>query len=255
MRFGPVLPRQASTTALKLFSIVVLAVTSMTGSASAAVVPFTETFNADASAWLTGASTAPTYNTSGGIDGSGYISYTSTFTSGATGMGGTPPQAILFRGNNAANASGDAFVGNWFTAGVDTFSVAVRHNYTSTLSLYARLDAGAGAAASLAPNVYSITPDTWTTITFPITNSNPPFVSFGGGNFNSVFSNIQNVQLGLYLPASTTFTDLRFDIDNVSLSAVPEPGSLTLISLAMGALVVYCWRRKPLGKLSNQLGG
>lgn len=207
-----------------------------------AVSTFTETFDTNTSNWLNAVSAAPTYNATGGVANSGYISYLSPdFTSGGTGPFGAPPLTILFRGNNAANASGDAFVGNWIADGVQTLSVAVRHNYGSTLSLYARLDAGAGAAASLTPT-FVIPSNTWTTITIPITNSNPPFLSYGAGNFNSVFSNVQNVQLGLYVPANTFMDDLRFDIDDVTVSTVPEPTSLSLIGLGLGLLAL---RRRP----------
>ncbi|MBN9428656.1 MAG: PEP-CTERM sorting domain-containing protein [Burkholderiales bacterium] len=226
------LPRLAFASALALATVPASAVTS-----------FTETFESGASGWLTGTSAAPTYNASGGIDDSGYISFTSTFASGASGPFGAPPLQILFRGNDAANASGDAFVGNWLTDGNQTFSVAVRHNYAETLNLYARFDAGAGRAASLAYDAqYAIDPDTWTTISFPLIDGNPPFLSYGAGNFNSVFSNIQNLQLGLYLPASTTFADLRFDIDNVAVSPVPEPALYSMF--VVGGLVTMVAARR-----------
>lgn len=209
----------------------------MTGSAFA-VTSFTETFDTNASNWLNGASAAPTYFSSGGVDDSGYISYApATFTSGASGPFGAPPLQILFRGNDSANASGDAFVGNWLADGIVLLSITVRHNYTSSLNLYARFDAGSGAAASLAyDSEFAIAPNTWTTITIPITESNPPFLSYGAGTFNGVFSSIQNLQFGLYLPASTEFTNLRMDIDNVSI--VPEPTSAVLVVLGgIGALM------------------
>lgn len=202
-----------------------------------AVTTFTETFDTNASGWLNNASGAPVHSTTGGVGDSGYISYTSTFTSGASGPFGAPPLQTLMRGNNAANASGDAFVGDWLApaATVDFLTVAVRHNYTATLNFYARLDAGGGNAASLASHAdFAIAPNTWTTISIPIVNNNPPFLSYGGGDFTSVFSNIQNVQLGLYVPASTTFTDFKFDIDNVGITTIPETSSVAL--LGVGAL-------------------
>ncbi len=209
-----------------------------------AVTNFTETFNTNASGWLAGTNSAPTYNATGGVGNSGYISYTTTFTSGTSGGFGAPPLQILLRGNNAANASGDAFVGNWLTSGVDSLSAVVRHNYSSALNFYARLDAGGGAAASLTSDVlYAVEPNTWTKVTIPIVNSNPPFSSFGAGTFNGVFSNVQNVQLGYYVPASTTFTDFRIDLDNVSVS-VPEPASLGMIGLALGSLLALRPQRR-----------
>lgn len=209
----------------------------LTGSASA-VTNYIENFNTGANGWFNGASAAPTYHSTGGIANSGYISYTSTFTSGATGAFGAPPLQILFRGNSAADASGDAFVGNWISDGVLGLSITFRHNYTSPLAFYSRLDAGGGRAASLAPTVSgNIAPNVWTTVTIPLIDGNPPFLSYGGGNFNTVFSNIQNLQFGLYVPASTTFTDLKMDIDNVAI-VIPEPASLGLVALGgMGAFI------------------
>jgi len=220
-----------------------LAVASMTSPAVAVTAPFTETFNTNASNWLNGAAAVPTYNSSGGVDDSGYISYTSSFTSGSSGGFGAPPLQILFRANASADASGDAFVGDWLGADVVSLSLTVRHNYTSTLNLYARFDAGSGRAASLAVDAeFAIAPNTWTTIVIPITESNPPFSSYGAGNFNNVFSAIQNLQLGLYVPANTTFTDLRMDVDSVGM-AVPEPTSTLLICLGLG-FVALRRRRK-----------
>jgi hypothetical protein len=226
---------KTATLCARLGVIVSLGVASHT--ASAAVVEYTETFDTNASGWLNGVSAAPTYNATGGVGNSGYIAYTTSFTSGTAGSFGAPPLQVLFRGNDAANASGDAFVGNWLTAGVQSFSVTVRHNYTSTLNLYARFDAGFGAGASLAADpAYAIAPNTWTTITVPITDSNPPFSSYGAGSFSSVFANVQNVQLGLYVPPSTTFTDLRMDLDNVKV-AIPEPTSVGLLAGGAGMLM------------------
>ncbi len=212
---------------------------------ASAVTTFTETFDTGTSGWLTGTSAAPSYNASGGVGDSGYISFTSSFTSGATGPFGAPPLQILFRGNDAANASGDAFVGNWLEGGIQSFSLAIRHNHSEALSLYARFDAGAGRAASLAYDAqYRIEPGTWTTLTVAITDGNPPFLSYGAGNFSSVFSNIANLQLGLYVLPSTTFTDLRLDIDNVAITAVPEPASLGLFALGGLATLGAVRRRR-----------
>ena len=197
----------------------------MAGSACA-VSTFTETFATGDSDWLNGSSGTPTYVATGGASGfgdTGFISYTpAPFNSGAGGFG--DPLRILFRGNNAADASGDAFVGNWLADGVQSFSVAVRHNHDTDLTLFLRLNAQFGAAASLANDaLYTIAPNTWTTITVPIVDSNPPFLSYGAGNFNSVFSGINDVQVGLYLPGDTEFDGLTVDLDNVNIT-VPEPG-------------------------------
>ncbi|MEM1447155.1 MAG: PEP-CTERM sorting domain-containing protein [Planctomycetota bacterium] len=199
------------------------------GSASA-VSTFTETFDANDSGWLDETGATPDYFATGGVGGSGYISYTpAPFNSGAGGFG--DPLAILLRGN-AGSASGDAFVGDWLTSGVQTFSVDVRHNYDTALNLYTRLNRGFGQAASSANNaIYTIAPNTWTTLTLEIEDTNPPFVSYGAGSFASVFSGIADVQVGLYLPANTDFNNLTFDLDNVNVT-VPEPASLGVVALA-----------------------
>lgn len=226
---APALPALALTLALA------------TGSASA-VTNFTETFNTDASNWLNNASGAPAYFATGGIGDSGYISYTAPdFNSGTGGFG--DPLQLMFRGNNAANASGDAFVGNWMADGVLTLSLAVRHNYGSSLNFYTRIAGVGGAGASLA-NIasYAIAPNVWTTITIPITDSNPPFASYGPSTFNGTFTNVQNLQFGLYLPASTDFSNLRMDLDNVAV-AVPEPSTAISLIGGLGLLLLHRRRR------------
>jgi hypothetical protein len=108
-----------------------------------------------------------------------------------------------------------------------------------------RFAGAGGAGASLANNaIYVVAPDSWTTITIPIVNSNPPFVSFGSSSFDGVFTNVQNLQIGLYLPASTDFQALRMDLDNVGV-VVAEPVSVSLLGLGIGTLML---RRRRSGR-------
>lgn len=217
------------------------AVLATSAGSALAVTSFTETFNSNASNWLNGDSNAPIYVPSGGIDDSGYISFIAPdFNSGSGGFG--DPLKLMFRANAANDASGGAFVGNWLAGDIQTFSIAVRHNYSTPLNLYTRFAGTAGAGASLA-NVYSIEPNTWTTITISITDSNPPFTSYGSSNFDGVFSNVQNLQIGLYLPADTDFSGLTMDIDNVAI-VVPEPHTYALGIVGLIACFVFTWRRR-----------
>jgi hypothetical protein len=224
--------------------IIALMGTSVAPAAALAPLPFTEDFATNASGWLSFSNTAPNWFTNGGVGDSGYISYSLTFTSPVSGPFGGPPQQIMFRGNAGNDASGDAFVGNWLSGGVTFLSLAVRHNYTETLYFYARLDAGSGRAASSAFDVSFAIPatNTWTAVTIPIVDSNPPFVSYGAGTFTSVFTNIQNLQFGVYVPTNTIFTDFRMDIDGVS--AVPEPSTWALLACAATALASWRLRRR-----------
>jgi hypothetical protein len=228
----------------RIIGAAVAAALILTVQARALVNPFTEEFTTNASGWLSFSNTAPNWLTNGGVGDSGYISYSLTFTSPVSGPFGGPPQQIMFRGNAANDASGDAFVGNWLSGGVTFLTLAVRHNYTETLNFYARFDAGSGRAASSAFDVSFAIPstNTWTTVTIPIVNSNPPFVSYGAGTFNSVFTNIQNLQFGVYAPTNTVFTDFRLDIDDVSV--VPEPSTWALLACAAAALAGGRLRRR-----------
>lgn len=222
-------------------SILSVAFVSTAGSAFA-VTNFTETFNTNASGWLNGASGAPIYNATGGVGDSGYISYApADFNSGSGGFG--DPLALMFRGNAAADASGDAFVGDWLGSGVITLSLTFQHNYTESLNFYARIGGTGGAGASLTNTVvFTIAPNTWTTITIPITDSNPPFASYGSSTFNGVFANVQNLQFGLYLPANTDISGLVVGLDNVTI-AVPEPTAAVMFGLGLGVIALRRQRK------------
>ncbi|CAN0453586.1 unnamed protein product, partial [Ectocarpus fasciculatus] len=88
----------------------------LTASSALAVSTFTETFDTDDSDWLNGISAAPSYQATGGVGNTGFISYSpAAFNSGAGGF--SDPLQILFRGNDSDDASGDAFVGDWLTDG------------------------------------------------------------------------------------------------------------------------------------------
>jgi hypothetical protein len=80
-------------------------------------------------------------------------------------------------------------------------------------------------------------------LSFDIFPSNPAFVTFEGTNFNTVFSNIGHVQIGVSVPASldALTSPLRFDLDSVSI--VPEPGGWLLLTLGMMFVVSRSERR------------
>jgi hypothetical protein len=195
------------------------------------VLPFTESFEASSSGWVYGTSSAPTWSATGGVGNSGFISAPATVS--GSGFG-----AIVFRGNDANNASGDAFVGNWLTAGVTTFSAYVRHNADVALNFYARFDAGAGRAGSSVN--FLVNPNSWTLLQLPILNEITSFQSYGAAGtgqaaFNTIFGGIQNVQIALSVDTVNAGKTVTLDLDGVSM--VPEPTASVLLMAAGAALL------------------
>ena len=190
------------------------------------VLPFTESFEVNPSGWVYGTSTSPTWVASGGAAGPAYIS-------GSASVIGTGFGTIVFRANDANNASGDAFVGNWLSAGVTAFSAYVRHNADVALNFYARFDAGAGRAGSSVN--FLANPNSWTLLELPIANEITSFQSYGAAGtgqaaFNTIFSGIQNVQIALAADTANAGKIVTVDLDGVSM--VPEPTASVLLALA-----------------------
>jgi hypothetical protein len=203
-----------------------LALFTVTPRATALIVPFTEGFTSGASNWLNGASAAPTWSATGGVDDGGYISAPGAISAGGFGT-------IVFRGNAAADASGDAFVGNWLTGGVSTFSAFVRHDAPVALNFYARLDAGSGRAASSLD--FSVPVGGWFQLNIPITEAS--FQSYGAAGtgtaaFNSVFSGIQNVQIALSTTQDPSTAGQTYNVSLDRVAIVPEPHTLSMLTLA-----------------------
>jgi len=211
--------------------------TGMQGVFALAPLPFMEDFVSNNSNWSTSnSSISANWFGNGGVDDGGFISANGTVTLAGFGF-------ITFRGNDGNNASGDAFVGNWLTAGVSTFSAYVRHNAPMNLNIYARLDAGGGRAGSSVD--FSVDPNTWTQLVVPILDSPSSFQSYGSGNFTSVFSGIQNIQIAMSFTQNGTLNGQVVTLGLDKVSIVPEPGT---IGLAGGAGVLLlglkAWRRR-----------
>jgi hypothetical protein len=178
------------------------------------------------------------HHATGGVDNGGYVSIAAANAPAVTSFlyDGSPSAtgAIVFRANNADDASGDAFVGNWGLAGANTVRAYLRHNYQSRpVEFYVRLTNGP-AAVFFATQTVPVGND-WTLLEFPI---NPSNMTFAGGDYHAVLGGVQNFQIGariLSTPAPAPGTTVLFDVDQVSL-ATPEPSSLLLAagSLAFG---------------------
>ncbi len=202
-----------------------------------AIIPFTETFSSSAANWSSASAFTPlNYPASGGPDGSGYGSAPFTFTSGSSGN-----PISIFRGNDSFGASGGAFVGDWLGGGATAFTFSVRHNAPFSLQFFGRflgVNAFTGAAYSFPGSV--LAPNTWATFTVPLSNftTDPNWVAEGAPTlFNSTFTNVGKVQVGVWGDANTASQNgpWTFDIDNVGL--IPAPGAAALLGVAgLGAL-------------------
>lgn len=202
--------------------------------AHGAIIPFTEEFSADAADWYDSAGTSElNWIGSGGPDSSSYASGNLNFAPFAAGN--TP--AIL-RAQDEFNSSGNAFVGNWIAQDVDQFSFFIRHNAPQPLTFFARLSSPFNFPAAAAVNFVPVQPNTWTLVAFPIVPGNPQFVFEGPpSTFNSVFSNIGHIQIGVSVPAGLAGVNesYTFDIDKPSI--VPEPGVAGLLMMGIGVVV------------------
>jgi hypothetical protein len=208
---------------LTRFFFVSLALTASLLPLRALVVPFTEDFSSGASNWLNGASAAPTWSATGGMDGGSYISAPGAISAGGFGT-------IVFRGNASADASGDAFVGDWISGGVSAFSAYVSHDAPVALNFYARLDAGAGRAGSSID--FSVAPGAWFQLNVPIVNSSTSFQSYGAGTFATVFNGIQNVQIALSSTQDPSTAGQTYNVSLDRVATVPEPKTISMLALA-----------------------
>ena len=201
---------------------------------------FTESFDNDAN-WVGADNTSVNFLPSGGPDGSSYISYTGSIASLAD-----DDSAIGFRGNDFNDASGDAFVGNWIESGVDQFSFSFRHDLPAPAFVFARFASSFNFPGGIAIQFAPALPNTWTDVTVDISAGNPQFISFEGEDFDAVFSDVGNIQLGVAVP--TGFggfpAPVTFDVDNVtvSTSTIPEPNTaVSIFGLGFFSLMI---RRK-----------
>ena len=147
---------------------------------------------------------------------------------------------MLFRAQDEFNSSGHALEGNWVAQNVGQFSTYVRHNAPQPLSFFTRFSGPGNFPGGTAVKFAPVLPNTWTQLTFDIRADNPEFVTFEGSSFNTVFSNVGHVQVGVSVPAplNANSTAFAFDIDKVSIApAVPEPATFAAVFIAGMALV------------------
>lgn len=189
--------------------------------AAAVTVPFTEDFATDASNWREWTGTADaTWQSTGGPDGGSYVSTTFNFQNTSSGIPGSLPFAILFRGQSAYGSSGGAFVGDWRNQ-VGGVSMWVRHSGPSAIPLqyFIRYADPTNFPGGVTVITTTVQPDTWTQLFAPVPD--PNMIYEGSFGFNDVFDNIGNIQIGVLVPESLQLQDITygFDMDKVATSA------------------------------------
>lgn len=209
-----------------LASIAFLALSA--AAAHAVIVPFVEEFNSDASNWRegTGVSNAA-WSPNGGPGDSAHVF--STFSFANSQEGDTP---VLLRGHDNFGSSGGAFVGDWLAAGVTEFSAYVRHDAPVPLNYFVRFAKPANFPGAIGVEFVPVFPNTWTRIDIGIFDGNPEFINFETSDFDTIFSGIGKLQLGVEVPAALAGNPAGFTFGFDAIAIVPEPASLALLGLA-----------------------
>jgi hypothetical protein len=197
--------------------------------ASAVSVPFTEDFALNASGWLNAVSGPLTWNASGGPDGGSYVSSTLGSISG----NGT----IHFRANDSANASGDAFVGNWIGS-VSVLTAQVIHDAPVPIDFFFRFAGATPGQAMVGLQPVAIAPNTWTTISIAI---DPLALTPAGGTFASVMGNVANLQIGVSVPVAQVNIPFSYGLDKLTVVPIPEPATAGILA---GGLALLGWGRR-----------
>ena len=244
----PVFPRLASRVCLAAMAMAITAACQAQG----LTVPFTETFATDAANWAVSPDgTQASWNATGGPAGGSFISRAGSGPD--TGFGQFVSGPVLFRGQEAFDASGDSFVGDWITGGVGAFSVDVFHDHASSLLFQVRLANPANNPGASSVDA-TVSPGVWTTLTLPIVDSAAVFQTYGSlGDppdataFSQIFSSIGNIQVGLaagQVGPTGLASSVTLGMASPSISAVPEPGAWAAMGVAALAAAAFRLRRR-----------
>ncbi len=215
-------------------------------STSAVEVPFTEEFVSDAANWREATGTmALSWAMNGGPDDSSHAFGAFNFVDSVEGD--TP---LMFRAQDEYGSSGGAFEGDWIVDGVTEFSAMVMHNAGMPLFFFTRFASPDNFPGAIAIEFAPVASGQWSLLSFAIDPDNPQFVSFEGSDFETVFSRIGHLQIGVTVPKALEGFDQEFTFRIDKPTVVPEPATLAL--LGIGALTLLC-RRRDVGDLT--MGG
>jgi hypothetical protein len=209
------------------------------------VNPFTEHFAADHANWYNSTGAAPVeWVSSGGPDGSSYVSNTFNFMNQAPGVPFPGNVATLFRAQPAFGSSNHAFEGDWINSGVSEFSFWVRHDAPVSMMFFTRFATPNNFPAWSGVDFTPVAANVWTRLSISIYFGNPNLfysgTSGGLNEYNAVFGNIGNVQVGVYGgDMAGVNQQVRFDLDQPSI--IPTPPALLML---IGAIAIPRRRRR-----------
>ena len=218
-----------------------VALVASASSASALTVPFTEDFTSNVSGWINTANAPLTFQASGGPDGGSHASTTLNYFGFSSPFGGGP---VVFRAHDANNASGDAFVGNWVTGGVQLVSAWVKQDTGVDLTFFLRVATNFNFPGAVIGNTASVPSGVWTQVSWVI-DPNDPGCQPETGTCASALASVGNLQIGTSAPSALTSQDVAFAlaIDKVTISSVPEPGTALLAAFGLIGLGAFSRRR------------
>lgn len=196
--------------------------------ASASVTSYTENFESGANNWLSGSHAPLTWNATGAMDDSAYVSSSADLNAAG------PFGLTLFRGESNQNASAGAFVGNYLASGITTIEFDFRHDAGIDLGIALRVSGPFNFPGFGVEQPTLIASGQWVRLSYDLSFFNPlltletfpPTPDF----YNSVMEAVGNIQVSSFRPDGlTTPLIANFDLDNVSI--VPAPGSIAILGL------------------------
>ena len=207
----------------------------LAGNVEAAMVPYLEDFTSGHANWFNAAGGAPVgWSAAGGPDGGAYVVEPFNFVSSADG-----DLPLLFRAQDEFGSSGGAFEGDWVADGVTSLSYMVWQDTGASLIYYTRFSGPANSPGAVSVNVIPVPSEVWTAVTVPIPD--PNFIFEGPFTFEQVFGDIGHIQVGFLVPGELAGVDQAFNFGLDKVNLLPEPASLVLLVLGLGAT---CARRR-----------
>jgi hypothetical protein len=206
------------------------------GSAQALTVPFTEDFTSTSAGWVNNGFAPLTFQASGGPDGGSHASTPFSYFGFVPPMPGQGP--VIFRGHEAFDASGDAFVGDWLAGGVTQASAWVFQDTGVSLNYFLRIASPFNNNGAVFINTTPVQSGVWTQLTWTIDPNS--MLCIGEQTTCAVsLANVGNLQIGTSAPSSLTSLNQSFTLAIDKVSIVPEPGTLLLAASGLVGLGVF----------------